>query len=340
MNATAPTLPVVIPTLGRPILVQTLESISAAAGFESLEVVIAGRIADGPVLDRIVRLCRAHPQVRHLPVSFEHGDSSNKKNAGFRDSRTDIVAFIDDDVVVAKDWPARILEPFRDPAVGLVSGPSLVPEDISLMGRLAGVALASKAAGYVAERYLAGGSGPREVKWSHLIGCNMAYRKTVLADIGEFDPAFWPGEEMIAAFKATSRGHKLVFHPGAWLYHYPRASFTRFWRQIHGYGATRIRLIRAGVEFEPTTMVPGLWLLSLVVLGAAAFVNRWFAALLGAEVGLYLLWDLTIALRKAAETGKAADAFVFFLVPIMHFSYGLGEWVEFFRPGRDLSEGR
>jgi len=28
------------------------------------------------------------------------------------------------------------------------------------------------------------------------------------------------------------------------------------------------------------------------------------------------------------------------MIPVMHLSYGLAEWFEFFRPNRDLSENR
>ena len=358
-----PSLSVVIPTLGRPILIQTVKSLVAAQGFDRLEVIVAGRIADGSVLDGLGQLCSQHPQIRHLSVAFKKGDSSEKKNAGFRASRADIVAFLDDDVVVAPDWPLRIVEPFADPRVGFVSGPSLVPDDLPLMGRLAGVVLASKAAGYVSERYLAGASGPREAKWSRLIGCNMAYRRTVLESIGLFDPAFWPGEEMIAAYRATQAGHKLVFHPEATLHHYPRASLGRFVKQIYGYGATRVRLFRAGVEFEPTTIVPAVWVLSLVLLGVGCllplFVRaalpwlggalggdggaspffRWCLGLLGLDLALYALADAAIALAKFMETRRAVDLLIVFLIPVMHLTYGIAEWVELFRPGKDLSEG-
>lgn len=335
-----PFLSVVIPTLGRPILLETLKSLVAAEGFDRMEVVVAGRIPEGPVLDGVRALAAGHPRIRHLPVSFSKGDSSEKKNAGARESRAEIVAFIDDDVIVASDWPRRIVEPFSDGRVGLVSGPSLVPDDLPRMARLAGVTLASKAAGYVSERYLKGHPAPREVPWSRLIGCNMAFRKSVLADIGGFDPAFWPGEEMIAAFKATACGHKLIFHPQASLHHYPRASFLGYAKQIYGYGATRIRLIRAGVEFEPATVVPALWVLSLAVLGAGApfcVYSRWLLAL---DIAAYVLLAVWITVDKVRQTRRLRDALMFGLVPVTHFVYGIAEWVELVRPGRDLSVGR
>ena len=333
-----PKLSVAIPTLGRPILIKTLESLIRSKGFEFMEVVVAGRVAEASVLAALNKLVEQHPSIVHLPVSFAAGDSSEKKNAGFRASHAKIVAFLDDDVVVAEDWPLRMLETFNDPAVGLVSGPSLVPDDISPMAHLAGVALASKAAGYVSSRYLQGNPEPRAITWSRIIGCNMAYRRRVLEEIGAFDPAFWPGEEMIASFRAMKKGHVLMFNPQAYVYHYPRESLGRFWKQIYGYGATRIRLVRGGCDLEPTTLVPAVWVLSLVVLGVGALFSKVFLWLLLLDLLFYFLADLWITLSKFRETRRGIDLLLIFLVPVMHLSYGIAEWVEMFRPGKDLSE--
>lgn len=335
-----PDLSVVIPTLGRPILIQTLQSLVRTDWFGRLDIIVAGQIADARVLGVVGEMCATHANIRHLAVAFAHGDSSQKKNAGWRAARCPLIAFIDDDVVVVPDWPEKICAPFQQPDVGLVSGPGLVPDDISLMGRLAGNTLASRAAGYVAARYLAGACGPRAIRWSGLIGCNMAYRRPVLERLGGFDPAFWPGEEMLAAFRATQLGYKLIFQPWASLYHYPRASFGRFCRQIYNYGATRIRLIRAGVDIEPATIIPAGGVLALVVAGVAALFCRWAGLLLLAGLVFYALADLGVALAKFRETRRPVDLLIFFLVPVMHASYGLAELAELLRPGRDLSVPR
>jgi cellulose synthase/poly-beta-1,6-N-acetylglucosamine synthase-like glycosyltransferase len=330
-------LSVVIPTLGRAILVQTLESLARTTDAAQLEIIVAGKIPDPGVAAAVARLQAQHPQIQHLPISFTRGDSSEKKNAGWRAARAEVIAFLDDDVIVQPDWPQRILEPFREVRVGLVSGPSLVPNTLPRMARLAGLTLASKAAGYVAARYTADRTDSFEAKWSNLIGCNMAFRKSVLAALGGFDVAFWPGEEMLAAFRATQAGHVLIFVPRAALQHFPRATFTGFLRQMYGYGATRIRLIRSGVEREWTTLVPAAWVASLLLLGLAALVMPWALWLLGLNLALYLCAAIIITLAKLRETGRAGDALIFFLIPCMHLAYGWAEWVEYFRPNADLS---
>ena len=75
-------LSVVVPTLGRETVVRTVETLLAAEGGDKLEIVVAGRIADGAVLGKLRGLMDKHGNVRHLDVQFEKGDSSLKKNAG------------------------------------------------------------------------------------------------------------------------------------------------------------------------------------------------------------------------------------------------------------------
>lgn len=335
-----PNLSIVIPTMGRPILVRTLESVLAAKGADQLEVIVVGEIPDRDVLQKVTTIVSVNSNVRHISISYPDGDSSRKKNRGAEESRADIVAFLDDDVVIAADWPEHILKAFGDPAVGLVSGPSLVPDDINLSARLAGLALTSRAAGYVAERYRTGKDAVREIGWSRIIGCNAAYRKSVFQQMGGFPPEFYPGEEMIASWRTQQLGYKMRFIPAAWVYHYPRQSVKRFWRQVWGYGATRIRLKRAGTGFEWTTLVPAVWVLSLLVLGISAPVSEICTVLLRLNLELYALMALAVSLETAVQTRRIRDLLVFFMIPVMHLSYGLAEWFEFFHPDRDLSENK
>jgi len=335
-----PQLSIVIPTMGRPILVRTLESVLATKGSDQLEVIVVGEIRDSEVAQKVAAIVSANSNVHHIPISYPDGDSSRKKNRGAEESRADIVAFLDDDVVIAPDWPEHILKAFENQATGLVSGPSLVPDDINLSARLAGLALTSRAAGYVAERYRIGDAAVREISWSRIIGCNAAYRKTVFQQMGGFPPEFYPGEEMIASWRTQQLGHKLFFIPAAWVYHYPRQSVKRFWRQVWGYGATRIRLKRAGTGFEWTTLVPAAWVLSLIVLGLSAPFCGFCAKLLQLSLELYALVAFIVALETAVHTHRVRDLLIFFMIPVMHLSYGLAEWFEFFRPNRDLSENK
>ena len=339
-GSAAPFLSVVIPTMGRDILIRTLESLAASEGFAGIEVIVAGRVPDAEVAARLKEICGRHGNVRHLDIQFETGDSSRKKNEGAAVARAPLIAFLDDDVVVAGDWPRRIVEAFADAKVGLASGPSLVPDDINWIGRLAGLVLSSRAAGYVAERYRQNREASYPIDWDRVIGCNAVYRRESFAGMGGFPLDFYPGEEMIAAFRTEEAGWKLMFIPAAWVKHYPRQSLKRFWRQMWGYGATRIRLLRGGVSFTPLPLVPGLWVGGTVALAGLAVVFGWARLLLAVDLGLYAVMAAAVALETVVQTRRWGDWGLAAMVPLMHVAYGLAEWAEAFFPGRDFSERR
>jgi len=334
-----PSLSVVIPTLGRPSLLRTLESLARQRAPERLEIIVVGAIAGTDLARAIDGFAGRGLQVRHLPLSFPQGDSSRKKNAGWQAARAEIVAFLDDDVAALPDWADRILAPFRDASVRIVSGPGLVPDDARGFARWGGLALSSAAAGYVSERYRGGSPTPRAAPWSRIIGCNMAWRRAALEAVGGFDPAFWPGEEMIAAWRAAGAGAAagaLMAHPGAAVFHEPRATVGSFWRQVVGYGATRLRLIRAGTAVEWPTLLPAAALPVAAALLALATRFRWAAGVWAAGAVGYGVFALAAAAGVVRRTGRPRDWAVVMAIPLMHLAYGWGFWRELLRPGRDL----
>ncbi|MBP5788181.1 MAG: hypothetical protein J6Y19_10265, partial [Kiritimatiellae bacterium] len=214
----------------------------------------------------------------------------------------------------------------------------LVPDGLNEVGRQAGLALSSGAAGYVARRYLGGAGEARDAGWDEIIGCNAAYRRTAFVQIGGFSADFYPGEEMLAAWRTEAAGWKLKFVPGARVWHWPRQGLGRFWRQMWRYGATRVRLIRAGVDWHAITLVPGLW---VGVTAGLAVVGAWWRpawALLGLDLLAYGLVAAWFAAEVVRETRRAGDWRVWGMMWVMHAAYGLGEWLELVRPSRDLSD--
>ncbi len=65
----------------------------------------------------------------------------------------------------------------------------------------------------------------------------MAFEKSVLKDVGGFDPRFRAaGDDVDVCWELQKRGFKLGFHPGALVWHHRRSSLTKYWKQQVGYG--------------------------------------------------------------------------------------------------------
>ena len=329
-----PILTVAIPTLGRPCLMQALNSLAVVDGFSDLEVLVCGSVNVEPVRSEFAKFLSCHLNVKNPPESLALRSLHSKRNLGWQLARTELVAYLDDDVVLEREWAQKILEPFADPNVGIVSGPGLIPDKLGLMARLAGLALSSGATGYVAERYKQNVTSVRPIKWSQIIGCNMAIRRHLLEEVGGFSPFFEAGDEMFVSHSICKNGHSILFASEARAYHFPRATLRGFIRQIYGYGATRIRLIRKGVELELATLIPALLVASLVVLAAVAIsvpMARWLLAL---EMAFYLLGVAGVVGGIFFKTRRLCDLLLLLLVPLMHMIYGFAEWHELFFPQR------
>ena len=71
----------------------------------------------------------------------------------------------------------------------------------------------------------------------HIPGCNMAFRKSALLEIGGFDEKFRvAGDDVDVCWSLQKQGWKLGFSPAAVVWHHRRNSIRGYWRQQRGYG--------------------------------------------------------------------------------------------------------
>lgn len=209
-----PTVSLVIPTLGRP---ENLRRTLAALGRldvppdESLEVLV---VDNGPS-ERTRSVVEASsgtegPRFRYL--AEPEGGTSRARNRGIRESRGRLVAFIDDDCLVAPSWLRALVEEFSaDPPPDVLGGRVELHDD-----RDAPVGVRTRR-----ER--------RDCEWtdvfSSILGCNFCVRRPVIARIGTFDERLGPGTPLLAAedsdffYRAHSAGLSVRYSPRPLLYH-------------------------------------------------------------------------------------------------------------------------
>lgn len=173
------------------------------------------------------------------------------RNAGWRAAPTELVAFVDDDVLVEPDWgdcAAKALREFAD--VGFVTGWVGVPPE--QVGGHRPVAVFDDAVPRSLDRWSTG-------SWGH--GANMATRRSVLAKVGGFDDLLgagssFPGAEDYDFFdRVFDLGMTGRFDPRLRAFHEqwrdPRALIRLDYRYGKGAGA-RIRKLLS-VREDATT---------------------------------------------------------------------------------------
>jgi len=151
---------------------------------------------------------------------------SNARNTGLESAAGEIVAYLDSDAFPDPQWLQYLAAAFCDSTFVGIGGPNLAPPGL----------------GRIADCFDNAPGGPAHVLLSdreaeHIPGCNMAFRREKLVEIGGFDPALRiAGDDVDVCWRLQARGGSLGFSPGAVVWHHRRTTLRSYWKQQRGYG--------------------------------------------------------------------------------------------------------
>jgi cellulose synthase/poly-beta-1,6-N-acetylglucosamine synthase-like glycosyltransferase len=207
----------------------------------------------------------ATAQIAHrFPVrllSRERLGLSGARNVGLEHAQGEFVAYIDADAKADPDWLTYLALALEVPGTAGAGGPNPVPPDDPPVAQCV-----ARAPG-----------GPIHVllddeRAEHVPGCNMAFWRETLLEIGGFDPIYTAaGDDVDVCWKLLGRGYDIRFHPSALVWHRRRDSVRAFWRQQLGYGRAEALVERnhpdkfnslgqatwRGVIYGPRSILPG-----------------------------------------------------------------------------------
>jgi GT2 family glycosyltransferase len=182
-------------------------------------------VDDGSVDGTADHVAARFPEVRLLRL--DACGLSAARNAGAEAARGEILAFTDDDCEPDVEWLSRLRKGFRDGSFAAAGGPNLPPAPQSWEEAV--VCAAPGAPSHVMLD---------DVEAEHLPGCNLAVRKSAFMEIGGFDPVFrTAGDDVDFCWRLRDAGHRLIFVPGAFVWHRRRPSIRAFLKQQIGYGS-------------------------------------------------------------------------------------------------------
>ncbi|MBU0614757.1 MAG: glycosyltransferase family 2 protein [Nanoarchaeota archaeon] len=162
-------------------------------------------------------------KVRYVKVKENQGIPYNR-NQGIKNSKGDVIVYIDDDCWVPKNWLYSILEPLKDKKVLAVTSGTHVPKS-----NLIGDSIA--ALGFPGGGTL-GFSNVWKVKaglTNHLAVGNCALRKTLFDKVGLFDESLKLGaEDAELSHRMEKFGILIVYAPKAYAFHEARSTLRSF----------------------------------------------------------------------------------------------------------------
>jgi glycosyltransferase involved in cell wall biosynthesis len=195
-------------------------------------------LVDDGSTDDTPEIARQYSKVRTVRHSVNLGLSA-ARNTGIELAKGEIVAFTDSDCRADEDWLRYLMADLLNGEFAGIGGPNLLPPDDS----------------WIAAAVMVSPGGPAHVMLTdrvaeHIPGCNMAFYRWALLEIGCFDPLFRKaGDDVDICWRLQQRGYRIGFSPAALVWHYRRGTVRDYLRQQHGYGEAEALLIHRHPEY-------------------------------------------------------------------------------------------
>ncbi|MDB6039659.1 MAG: glycosyl transferase family 2, partial [Verrucomicrobiales bacterium] len=161
------------------------------------------------------------------------------RNTGIKASTGEIVAFTDSDCRADEDWLYYLISDLLRSEFAAMGGHNFLPPEDS----------------WIATSVMVSPGGPAHVMLTdheaeHIPGCNMAFYKWALEEIGGFDPVFTKaGDDVDVCWRIQQAGLKIGFSSSGFVWHYRRSTVEAYLKQQRGYGEAEALLSRKHPEY-------------------------------------------------------------------------------------------
>jgi glycosyltransferase involved in cell wall biosynthesis len=278
------------------------------------EVIVAvGPSADGT---REVARAIARESDRIAVIDNAAGDRASALNSALERATGDVIAFVDAQSRLARDYLERALVVMAESGAPIVGGP-MRPRGSNLIGQTVARALVSPFGIGDSAFHFSESAGDAD---SVYLG---VYRRHVFETVGRYDETLLRTEDDDFNQRARQAGFRIRLDPRIRSTYLCRDSLGALFRQYHGYGYWKVALFvtRPG-SFRIRHAVPGGAVLAALILGIVSVVAR------RPHLAFVAAGYAAIALAFEARIGGRRSFGMRMIFPVvtatMHLGYGLG----------------
>lgn len=196
-------------------------------------------VDNAPTSDATLRVVELFPGVRYLREDRPGLDVA--RNRALREARGEIVAFTDDDARPDRGWLPALARNFEDPAVLCVNGLTM-PLELETPAQELFEQLSPFGRGFARKVFDAQSHSPHHTG-AMGAGVNMAVRRDpVLTRLAGFDEALDAGTPTQSGgdhdlfTRVLTAGYRIVYEPGALVWHHHRRDWRSLRKTLQGYG--------------------------------------------------------------------------------------------------------
>lgn len=252
------TLSVVIPTRERPDrLAGCLGSIAESALTPDEVLVVDNSPATGATRELVADWSRSDPRVRYL-VEQERGIAA-ARGAGLVAARSELVAFVDDDILLDQDWTRAVADAFSVADDVQAVTTLILPRALETPSQLLLERFGGFAKGLERQVFDLGANRRPDPLYPYSpgiygSGAAMAFRAQPLRALGGPDRRLTDGGEDLDLFlQVVLAGHRLVYEPSAVAWHAHPAEYSALRRTMFVYGTGLTGLMTKWLLSDPRT---------------------------------------------------------------------------------------
>lgn len=264
-------------------------------------------VVDDGSTDTTPQLVSQYPGVRVLRQ--QNAGPAAARNKGAREGRGDIIFFTDADCEVSPSWIKEMTEPFqKDPQIVGVKGVYRTRQK-ELIARFVQLEYEDKYDKMSREKYI-----------DFIDTYSAAFKKDIFLKAGGYDLSFPVAcaEDVDLSYRLAAEGYKMVFNPGAWVFHIHPNTLKDYLRKKFKFAYWRVKAVRKNPDkiirdsHTPSVMK---WQVILFLLTAAAVpLGVVYGHVLSLLLLIYFMTTIPFVIKAVKK-----DAAVGLLSPLLLF---------------------